>query len=55
MAATPQYDSLDLAMAAMAMSESEDMAQFAGPWVGGECRAPCCLNAPPEERARAAR
>ena len=54
MASAPQFDVLEHMMAALAMSE-EDMANFAGPWVGGECKAPCCLNSPPEERARAAR
>ena len=35
MASAPQFDVLDHMMAALAMSE-EDMANFTGPWVGGE-------------------
>ena len=65
MAAAPHPEILERMMAAMAMSE-EDMAEFTvgivprgsdqytGP-VGEECLAHCCQNAPPEERARAAR
>ena len=54
MASAPQFDVLDHMMAALAMSE-EEMGHSAGPRVGGECKAPCSLNSPPEEPACAAR
>ena len=65
MAGAPPPEILERMLASLAMSE-EEMAectvgvvpsgsdQYSGP-MGEECLAPCCQNAPPEERARAAR